>query len=114
MEVIDVEVADGKLNGTEQIALVGIPKWKEAVPKEKYWMPPLEDGMEVEPKIVVLGVIEGMEIVPPSCTEKGVCTLVALIFETMLPAVAIEEKDQYTLGLEGLWVGVPTYNRTSG
>ena len=93
MEVIYVEATDGKLNRTEGIALVGIPKGKEPVPEEKVPVPPLKDGMEVEPKIVVLGVMEGTKIVHPPCTEKGVCTLVALIVETMLPTVTIEGKD---------------------
>ena len=47
MEVIDMEVADGKLNGTKGIVLVGIPKGKEPVLEAKAWVPPLEDGIEV-------------------------------------------------------------------
>lgn len=58
----------------------------------KAWVPTLKDRKDVEPNIAVLGVIEGMEIVPPPCTEKGVCIIVALIVETMLPAVVIEGK----------------------
>ena len=60
MEVIDVEAYNGKLNGTEGIMLVGIPKGKELVLEAKDWVPSLRDGMEVKPKVVVLGVIEGM------------------------------------------------------
>jgi len=93
MEVIDMEATDGKVKGAEGIALIGIPKGNEPVLEAKAWVPPLEDGMEVEPKIVVLGVIEGIEIIPPPCTEKGICSLVALIVESMLPTVAIEGKD---------------------
>ncbi len=34
---------------------------------------------------------EGMEIVPPPCTDMGVCAVVALV-EAMLPVVVIEGK----------------------
>ena len=44
---MDVEAFNGTLNGTEGIALVGIPKGKELVLEAKAWVPPLEDGMEV-------------------------------------------------------------------
>jgi len=69
MEFIDMEAVDGKINRTKGIALVNIPKGKKPVLEEKAWLPPLEDGMEVEPNIAMLEVIEGMEIIPPPCTD---------------------------------------------
>lgn len=92
MEVMDVEAADVKLNGIEAIALVDIAKGIKPVLEAKDWVPPLEYGMEVKPNIVVLGVMEGMEIIPPPCTDKGVFILVALMVEAMLLAVVIEGK----------------------
>lgn len=79
----------------------------------KGWVPPLKVGMEVEEKIAVLGVIKGVEIVPPPYTDKIVCTLKALIVETMLATMVIEGKYRYGLGLEDLWVRVLMYNKTS-
>ena len=58
--------------------------------------------MEVDPNIVVLGVLEGMEIVPPPCTYMGVCMLETLVVDVMLPAVVIEGIDVCGPGLEGL------------
>jgi len=58
--------------------------------------------MEVDPNIVVLGVIEGMEIVPPPCIDMRVYTLPTLIVDAMLPVVVIEGIDLCKLGLEGL------------
>lgn len=51
--------------GTEVITLDDIPKGKEPVWEAKAWVPPLEDGMEIEPNIAVRGVIVDIEIVPP-------------------------------------------------
>ncbi len=53
--------------------------------------------MEVEPTKDVLAKdlnkeAEGMEIVPPPCTDIGVCTVVALVVEAMLPVVVIDGK----------------------
>ena len=74
--------------------------------------------MEVGPNKDVLAVdpnndVEGMERVPPPCTDIGVCILVALVVGAMLPVVVI--LGMYVCGpaLEGLCVGVPTYNNTS-
>ena len=69
--------------------------------------------MEVDPNIDVLGVLEGMEIVPPSCTDMGVSMLATLIVDAMLPVVVIEEIDVCGPMLEGLSVRVPMYNKTS-
>lgn len=66
---MDVEVADGILNGIEGITLIEIPKGKKPMPKATVWELPLEDGMEVEPNIVVLGVTKDIEIVPSPCTD---------------------------------------------
>ena len=46
--------------------------------------------MEVDPNKEVLGVLEGMEIVPPPCKNMGVCMLATLMVDAMLPAVVIE------------------------
>ncbi len=58
--------------------------------------------MEVDPNIVVLGVTEGMEIVPPPCIDMGFFMLVALVVDAMLPAVVIKGIDLCKPGLEGL------------
>jgi len=60
MEVIYVEATNGKLNGTKGIVLVCIPNGIKSVPEEKYWVPPLKDGMEVERNIAMLGATKGM------------------------------------------------------
>lgn len=93
MEVMDVEAADVILNGTEGIMVVGIQKGKNPIPEAKAWVLPLKDGMEVEPNIAVLGVMKGMEIVPPPCMDTIVCILVALMVDSMLPEVVIKGKD---------------------
>ena len=54
------------------------------------------DGMEVDPTKDVLAKDpneeeEEMEIVPPPCTNVGVCIVVALV-EAMLPVVVIDGK----------------------
>jgi len=49
--------------------------------------------MEVEPNIAVLGVIEGVEIVPSPCTNMGVCILIVFFMDVMLTAVVIEGID---------------------
>ena len=36
--------------------------------------------------------VEQMEIVPPPCIDIGVCTVVALVIEAMLPVVVIDGK----------------------
>ena len=51
---------------------------------------PPEDGMEVEPNIEVLGVTEGMEIIPPPCMDTRVCILVVLMVDVVLPTVVSE------------------------
>ena len=53
--------------------------------------------MEVDPTKDVLAKdpnkdVEGMEIVPPPCTDVGVCIVVALVVEVMLPVVVIDGK----------------------
>lgn len=58
--------------------------------------------------------VEGMEIIHPSCVDIGVCILVALAVNPMLPVVVIEEMFVSGPRLEGLCVRVPTYNNTSG
>ena len=70
--------------------------------------------MEVDPNKDVLGVLEGMEIVPPPHIDMGVCILATLIVDGMLPAVVIEGMFVCGPGLEGLCVRVLTYNNTSG
>ena len=70
--------------------------------------------MEVDPNRDELGVLEGMEIVPPPCKYMGVFMLATLIMDAMLLAVVIEGKDQFKPRLEGLLVGVLKYNKTSG
>ena len=61
------------------------------------WEFPLVEGMEVDPTKDVLAKdpnkdVEGMEIIPPPCTDVGVCMVVALVVEAMLPVVVIEGK----------------------
>jgi len=63
--------------------------------------------MEVDPNKDVLAVdpnkdVEGMEIVPPPCTDMGVCILAALMVDVMLPAVVIEGINVCGPRLEGL------------
>ena len=111
---MDVEAVDGMFKVTEGIPWDSIPYGINPKPDAISWEISLIDGMEVNPNIVVLGVIEWMEIVPPPCTNMGVCTLSTLVVDAMLPAVVIEGIDGCKLGLEGIWVGVLTYNKTFG
>ena len=46
--------------------------------------------------------VEGMAIVPPPCTNMGVCILVALMVDAMLPSMVIEGIGVCGLRLEGL------------
>ena len=69
---------------------------KNPEPKALVWEFPLVDGMEVDPTTDVLvkdpnNETEGMEMVPPPCTDTGVRAVVALV-EAMLPKVDIEGK----------------------
>ena len=55
------------------------------------------EGMEVDPTKDVLAKdpnkeTEEMEIIPPPCTDVGVCIVVALVVEAMLPVVVIDGK----------------------
>jgi len=70
--------------------------------------------MEVEPNIAVIGVMEGIEMVPPPCTDTSVYKLIVHVMDDTLLVVVIEGKYRYKPGLEGLLVGVPMYNKTSG
>ena len=84
------------LNGTEGIPCDWVPKRKEPVLKALVWAFPLVDGMEVDPTKDVLAndpnkEAEGMEMVPPPCTDIGVCIVAALV-EAMLPVVIIKGK----------------------
>lgn len=58
--------------------------------------------MEVDPNMAVLGVIEGMEIVPTPCTDMGVYMLTTLVVDAMLLAVVIEGIDGCKPGTKGL------------
>jgi len=58
--------------------------------------------MEVETNIVVLGVLQGMEIVPPPCIDMGVYMLVTLVVDVVLPTVVIKVIDVCGPGLKGL------------
>jgi len=85
------------LNETEGIPCDWVPNWKNPVPKALVWAFPLVDGMEVDPTKDVLvkdpnKEAEGMEIVPPPCTDVGVCIVVALVVEAMLLVVVIDGK----------------------
>ena len=84
------------LNGTDGIPCEWVPNGKNPVPKALVWAFPLVDGMEVDPTKDVLAKhsnkeAEGMEMVPPPCTDVGVCIVAALI-EAMLPIVIINGK----------------------
>ena len=84
------------LNGTNGIPCEWVPNGKNPVPKALVWAFPLVDGMEVDPTKNVLAKdpnkeAEEMEIVPPPCTDVGVCIVVALV-EAMLPVVVIDGK----------------------
>ncbi len=64
-------------------------KWKKYRTKIIGWEFPLVEGMEVVPTKDMLAKdpnkeAEGMEIVPPTCTDIGVSTVVALVIEAML------------------------------
>ena len=83
-------------NGAEGMPCEWAPNGKYPEPKAFVWEFPLVDGMEVDPTTDVLvkdpnKETEGMEIVPPPCTDMGVCIVVALV-EAMLPVVVIEGK----------------------
>ena len=58
--------------------------------------------MEVDANIDVLGVLEGMEIVPHPYMDMGVCMLATVVVDAMLPVVDIEGIDVCGPGLEGL------------
>ena len=84
------------LNGTDGIPCEWVPNGKNLVPKALVWEFPLMEGMEVDPTIDVLAKdtnkeAEEMEMVPPPCTDVGVCIVIALV-EAMLPVVVIDGK----------------------
>ena len=84
------------LNGTDGIPCEWVPNGKNPIPKALVWAFPLVDGMEVDPTKDVLAKdpnkeAEGMEMVPPPCTDVGVC-IVATLVEAMLPVVIINGK----------------------
>ena len=90
---MDVEA----LNGTNKIPYEWVPNGKNPELDSLAWEFPLVEGMEVDPTEDVLAKdpnkdAEGMEIVPPPCTNVGVCVFVALVVESMLPVVVIEGK----------------------
>ena len=58
--------------------------------------------MEVDLNIIMLGVTEGMEIVPPPCTNMGVCMPAALVIDAMFLVVVIVGINVCKFGLEGL------------
>jgi len=85
------------LNGTDGIPCEWVPNGKNLVLKALAWEFPLTEGMEVDPKKVVLAKdpnkdVEGMEIVPPPCIDVGVCIVVAIVVEAMIPVVVIDGK----------------------
>jgi len=85
------------LNGADGIPCEWVPNGKNPVPKALVWAFPLMEGMEVDPTKDVLAKdpnkeAEEMKIVPPPCTDVGVCIVVALIVEAMLPVVVIDIK----------------------
>ena len=84
------------LNGTDGIPCDWVPKEKSPVLKALVWAFPLVDGMEVDPTKDVLAndlnkEAEGMEMVPPPCTDVRVCIVTALV-EAMLPVVILNGK----------------------
>ena len=84
------------LNETDGIPCEWVPNGKNPVPKALVWAFPLVDGMEVDPTKDVLAKdpnkeAQEMEMVPPPCTDVGVCIVVALV-EAMLPVVVIDGK----------------------
>jgi len=90
---MDVEA----LNGTDEIPYEWVSNGKNPELKALAWEFPLVEGMEVDPTKDVLvkdpnKEAEGMEIVPPPCTDVGVCIVVALAVEAMLPTVVINGK----------------------
>ena len=90
---MDVEA----LNGTDGIPCEWVPNGKNPELKALVWEFPLMDRMEVDPTKDVLAKdpnkdAKGMEIVPPPCTDVGVCIVVALVVEALLPVVAIDGK----------------------
>ena len=85
------------LNGTDGIPCEWVPNGKNLELKALVWEFPLVEGMEVDPTKDVLAKDpnkeeEEMEIVPPPCTDVGVCIVVALVVEAMLPVVVIDDK----------------------
>ena len=85
------------LNGTDGIPCEWVPNGKNPEPKALVWAFPLVDGMEVDPTKDVLAKYPNkeakeMEIVPPPCTDVGVCIVVALVVEAMLLVVVIDGK----------------------
>jgi len=58
--------------------------------------------MEVDPNIVVLGVIEGDGNSSSPCTDMGVYILTTLVIDAMLLAVVIEGIDVCKPRLKGL------------
>jgi len=84
------------LNEADGIPCKWVPNGKIPVLKALVCAFPIVDGMEVNPTKDVLAKdpkkeAEGMEMVPPPCTDVGVCIVVALV-EAMLPVVVIDGK----------------------
>ena len=85
------------LNRTDGIPYEWVPNRKNPELKALVWEFPLVEGMEVVPTKYVLAKdpnkeAKGMEIVPLPCTDIGVCIVVALVVEAMLPVVIIDGK----------------------
>ena len=85
------------LNGTDGIPYDWVPNGKNPIPKALVWAFPLVDEMEVDPTKDVLAKdpnkeADGMEMVPPPCTDVGVCIVAAPVVEAMLPVVVIDGK----------------------
>ena len=90
---MDVEA----LNGIDGIPCEWVPNEKNLELKTLAWEFPLVEGMEVDPPKDVLEKdpnkdAEGMKIVPLPFIVVGVCIVVALAIEAMLPVVVIEGK----------------------
>lgn len=84
------------LNGTDGIPCDWVPKEKSPVLKALVLAFPLVDKMEVDPSRDVLAKdpnkeVEGMEMVPPPCTDV-VVFIVATLVEAMLPVVVMNGK----------------------
>lgn len=85
------------LNGTDGIPCEWMQNGKNSELDALAWEFALIDGMELDPTKDVLEIdpnkyVDGMEIVPPPCTNVGVYMVVALVIDPMLPAVVIEGK----------------------